>query len=171
MTRSFETTRPDDYLMRLAASDLGRGYKAMAASELALAEGQVVLDVGCGPGADLRAFGEAVGSHGCVLGIDHDVAAVAAARELVADADNISVSTGDAHALGLEAESVDRVAPVTAVFHDATEADEVLGLARVAGRAREAGYLSADAFQRWIDHLTTARFFASVTLFVVALDR
>lgn len=30
MSTAFELSPPDDYLMRLAASDLGRGYKALA---------------------------------------------------------------------------------------------------------------------------------------------
>lgn len=255
MANIFEATRPDDYLMRLAASHLGQSYKAMATAALDLAEGQSVVDVGCGPGADLLAFSAAVGPHGSVLGIDHDADAVAAAHELVGTAGNVKVSAGDAHALDLEPESVDRahtdrvlqhvadpsrvvhelfrvlrpggravlaepdwgtlaidgpdaattnayqayvvqevvhnswigrqlpglaeragftvdrVVPVTAVFHDVNEADQVLGLGRVAERAREAGYFTADAAHRWTDHLTTARFFASVTLFVVALDR
>ncbi|MGM7423571.1 methyltransferase domain-containing protein [Cellulosimicrobium sp. CpK407] len=255
MADIFEATRPDDYLMRLAASDLGRGYKAMVTAELALADGHTVVDVGCGPGADLLAFSAAVGADGLVVGIDHDVEAVEAARERVAGTRNVTVRTGDAHELDLDAGSVDRahtdrvlqhvadpgravdeiarvlrpggravlaepdwgtlaidgpdratthayqayvveevvrnawtgrqlpalaarsglsvrrVVPVTAVFRDVGEADAVLGLGRVARRAREAGYLEPDAYERWVAHLTTAAFFASVTLFVVVADR
>lgn len=36
----FEQTRPDDYLMRLAASDLGRAYKSLAVSELGSRDAQ-----------------------------------------------------------------------------------------------------------------------------------
>jgi ubiquinone/menaquinone biosynthesis C-methylase UbiE len=49
-----------DYLLRLAASDLGRADKSLAAGELAIRPGDVVLDLGCGPGADRPAFAEAV---------------------------------------------------------------------------------------------------------------
>ena len=67
--------------------------------------------------------------------------------------------------------AVDRVVPVTAVFRDVREADQVLGLARVARRAVEAGYLRERAEGRWTEHLATQPFFASVTLFVVVVDR
>ena len=52
-TPAFEETRPADYLLRHAASDLGRVYKGLAVAELAVRPGDVVLDLGCGPGADL----------------------------------------------------------------------------------------------------------------------
>lgn len=51
----FEETRPRDYLQWLAASGLGRAYKSLVASELGISLGDVVLDLGCGPGADLPA--------------------------------------------------------------------------------------------------------------------
>jgi ubiquinone/menaquinone biosynthesis C-methylase UbiE len=251
----FETTPPDDYLTRLAASDLGRGYKALARAELDLCEGHGVLDLGCGPGADLRAFAGAVGPCGTVLGLDHDAEHVAQARALTHDLATVRVEEGDVHDLDLAdasidrahtdrvlqhvadpdqvlaetfrvlrsggravlaepdwgtlvvdgpdaatsdayarfvveqvvrngrigrrlpalAErrgfSVDRVVPVTAVFRDVREADQVLGLARVARRAVEAGYLRERAEARWTEHLATQPFFASVTLFVVVADR
>jgi hypothetical protein len=61
MTIAVEQTPPSDYLTRLAASDLGRGYKALVVREMAIERGHTVLDLGCGPGADLRAFAESVG--------------------------------------------------------------------------------------------------------------
>jgi len=64
----FETTRPDDYLLRLAASDLGRGFKQLALAELRITPGQVVLDLGCGPGTDLSAYADATGADGRVIG-------------------------------------------------------------------------------------------------------
>ncbi len=251
MPTLFELSPPDDYLTRLAASDLGRGYKALATAELALRDGLDVLDLGCGPGADLPAFAEAVGPSGTVLGLDHDADAVARARALVHGLDTVRVEKADIHDLDLADACVDRahtdrvlqhvadpervlaetfrvlrpgglavlaepdwgtlvvdgpdaatsdaygrfvveqvvrngrigrrlpglaeragftverVVPVTAVFRDAQEADQVLGLARVARRAVEAGYLRERAEARWVEHLATAPFFASVTLFLV----
>ncbi|MFE4465205.1 methyltransferase domain-containing protein [Oerskovia sp. NPDC056781] len=251
----FELSRPDDYLERLAASDLGRGWKALATAELDLHHGHDVLDLGCGPGADLPTYAAAVGPSGSVLGVDHDAGAVARARALVRHLATVRVAEADVHRLGLADGSVDRahsdrvlqhvadpglvlaetfralrpggravlaepdwgtlvvdgpdaatsdaygrfvveqvvrngrigrrlaglaertgfaverVVPVTAVFRDVHEADQVLGLARVARRAVEAGYLHERAEARWTEHLTTQPFFASVTLFVVVADR
>ncbi|MCW5953064.1 MAG: methyltransferase domain-containing protein [Propionibacteriaceae bacterium] len=59
------------------------------------------------------------------------------------------------------------VNPVTSIFRDAQAADQVLGLQRNTERAVSAGYLSAAASRRWLDHLATEPFFASVTLYVV----
>ena len=67
MTSQLETVRPDDYLLRLAASDLGRAYKALVLQQLRVAPGSAVVDLGCGPGTDLPAFAEAVGPTGRVL--------------------------------------------------------------------------------------------------------
>ncbi|MBD7949130.1 methyltransferase domain-containing protein [Oerskovia rustica] len=255
MPTLFEPSPPEDYLMRLAASDLGRGYKALATAELDLRDGLDVLDLGCGPGADLSAYATAVGPSGSVLGLDHDAGAVARARALVSHLTTVRVEEADVHHLDLPDGSVDRahtdrvlqhvadpglvlaetfrvlrpggravlaepdwgtlvvdgpdaatsdaygrfvveqvvrngrigrrlaglaertglvverVVPVTAVFRDVRKADQVLGLARVARRAVEAGYLRERAKARWTEHLATQPFFASVTLFVVVADR
>lgn len=255
MPTLFELTPPDDYLVRLAASDLGRGYKALATRELDLHAGLDVLDLGCGPGADLAAYAGAVGPTGSVLGLDHDPDALAQARALTRELEQVRVQEADVHHLALGDRSidrahtdrvlqhvadpaqvlaeihrvlrpggravlaepdwgtlvvdgpdaattdayarfvveravrngrigrrlaglaersglaVDRVVPVTAVFRDVREADQVLGLARVARRAVEAGYLRERAEGRWTEHLATQPFFASVTLFVVVVDR
>lgn len=105
----FEETRPADYLMRAATSDLGKAYKAIAAEEMAIRPGDVVVDLGCGPGADLPAFAEAAGSSGRVLGIDHDPDAVRRAREQTEDLPQVEVHEGDIQALGIPAASVDKV--------------------------------------------------------------
>ncbi len=63
--------------------------------------------------------------------------------------------------------SVGKVIPVTAVFQDARSADHVLGFRRVTERSVQAEYLTADSASRWLDHLASQPFFASVTLFIV----
>lgn len=106
---NFEEARPSDYLMRLAASDHGKAYKSLAMSEMAISPGHVVLDLGCGPGADLPAFADAVGKSGRVIGVDHDADAVRQARDRTAGMPQVEVREADIHALGIPAGSVDRV--------------------------------------------------------------
>jgi ubiquinone/menaquinone biosynthesis C-methylase UbiE len=106
---TFEETRPDDYLTRFAASDFGQAYKKLAVSELVIRMGDVVLDLGCGPGADLPAFAEAAGRGGRVIGVDQDPDAVRRAREAAADLPGAEVREADIRALDLPDASVDRV--------------------------------------------------------------
>src|SRR5262245_49000563 len=73
-------TAPDpiEYLDRAATSRPGRDYKGRLLTGLRLRPGQVVLDVGCGPGTDLAALAAAVGAVGAasgdgrVIGVDTD---------------------------------------------------------------------------------------------------
>lgn len=251
---SLEDESPSDYLTRLATSGLGRAYKALVIDELAIAPGATVVDLGCGPGADLLALAGAVGPHGRVLGIDSDEGAVAEAADVTADCAQVEIVLGDIHRLSMADHSVDRihtdrvlqhvddpdavvaevarvlrpggivafaepdwdtlvidfpdratpaayrrfivervvrnsrvgrqlprwcernglhaarVIPVTAVFRDVAEADGILGLRRVTGRAVEAGYLSAEAGAAWLTHLTTEPLFASVSMFVTLAE-
>lgn len=134
----FETVTPGSvgYLDRLAATDLGRFYKGRMLDELDVRPGQTVLDLGCGPGTDLGALAEAVSGTGtdartatatstpadartatrtgpgsgpgAVIGVDHDQAAVDAARERTAGQDTVTVHLGDIHDLPLAERSVDR---------------------------------------------------------------
>jgi ribosomal protein L11 methylase PrmA len=186
-TRTFEETRPDDYLMRLAASDLGKAYKNLAVSEMTIRPGDVVVDLGCGPGADLPAFADATGGGGRVIGVDSDPDAVRQAQVRTASLPQVEVRESDVQFLDIPASSADRVhtdrvlqhvpdeagfrvgkvIPITAVFRDAQAADQVLGLRRVTGRAVAAGFLTKDSADQWLDHLVTQPFFASTTLFIL----
>jgi ubiquinone/menaquinone biosynthesis C-methylase UbiE len=105
----FEKVRPSDYLTRFAASDFGQAYKELAVSELVIRPGDVVLDLGCGPGADLPTFAEAAGSGGRVIGVDQDRDAVRQAREAAAALPGVEVREADIGALDLLDASVDRV--------------------------------------------------------------
>lgn len=58
------------------------------------------------------------------------------------------------------------VLPVTSVFRDVREADQVLGLWRTTQRAVDAGYLARGAADGWLQHLAGGPFFASVTLHI-----
>lgn len=105
------TAAPDpvEYLDRAAASATGRDYKRRLLDALDLRPGQVVIDVGCGPGTDLPAMASAVTGIGAVIGLDLDPAMRSAARQRIRGVPAVSVVGGDAHALPLRAESVDRV--------------------------------------------------------------
>lgn len=126
---AFEETRPSDYLMRLAASDLGRSYKSLAVSELAVRQGDVVVDLGCGPGADLPVFAAAAGASGRVIGVDSDLAAVRQARERTAELPQVDVREADIQALDIPAASVDRV-HTDRVLQHVPEPGTALGEAR-----------------------------------------
>jgi ubiquinone/menaquinone biosynthesis C-methylase UbiE len=108
-TPVFEETHPADYLIRAAASDLGKAYKGIAAGEMAISPGDVVLDLGCGPGADLPAFANAAGSSGRVTGIDHDPDAVRQAAERTAGLPQVEVREGDIRSLDIPAANADKV--------------------------------------------------------------
>jgi ubiquinone/menaquinone biosynthesis C-methylase UbiE len=252
--RTLETEKPSDYLTRLAASDLGRAYKDLVVAEMDLRGGDVVLDLGCGPGADLAAFVAAVGLEGRVVGIDNDPSAVRDAARVASAWPQVTIEQGDIHDLRVPDRSVDRVhtdrvlqhvgdpdvviaevarvlkpsgisgfaepdwdtlvidhpeaglagayrgyvtdravrharigrqipslcerhglrvrrvIPVTAVFRDVTQADRILGFERVTSRAVAAGYLKHHEADRWLVHLRTQPFFASVTLFVTVAE-
>ncbi|CAI9418134.1 methyltransferase domain-containing protein [Nocardioides sp. T2.26MG-1] len=252
---TLESERPADYLTRLAASELGQAYKALVVDEMQIDDGATVLDLGCGPGADLQAFADASGPQGRVIGIDSDSEAIEVARRRVAVDKQIEVAVGDVHRVPMPAHSVDRVhtdrviqhvdhpeaviaeaarvlrprgiaafaepdwdtlvidfprpevhssyrrfivdhvvrnarigrrianlcdeqglsairvIPVTAIYRDAASADRVFGFARVTRRAVEAGYLSAADADEWLGHLSTQRFFASVSLFVTLAQK
>lgn len=66
--------------------------------------------------------------------------------------------------------AVPAVLPVTPVFRDAGAADKVLGLERNTRRAVAAGYLTEDGARRWLDHLASGFFLATVTFYIVVAD-
>lgn len=67
---------------------------------LELAEGNAVLDVGCGTGDDARALAEAVGRGGRVVGVDKSLEMIEDARHRAAGLDlPVEYRVGDAYAL------------------------------------------------------------------------
>jgi ubiquinone/menaquinone biosynthesis C-methylase UbiE len=79
----FEAERPGDYLLRLAATRDATAYKQLAMAALGIRAGDTILDIGCGPAADLPDMAEAVGAAGRVIGLDSDPAALATAASRV----------------------------------------------------------------------------------------
>ncbi|GAA1956216.1 methyltransferase domain-containing protein [Kitasatospora viridis] len=108
--RMFETAVPDraGYLDRLAATDPGRTYKELALAALDVRPGQLVLDLGCGPGTDLPAFAAAAGPDGRVIGVDDDPRMVRLAHERTAALPTVEVLRADVHALPLPDGCADR---------------------------------------------------------------
>ncbi|MGN6129733.1 MAG: methyltransferase domain-containing protein [Nocardioidaceae bacterium] len=108
-TAPLEAARPADYLSRLAASELGRSYKALVIDEMAIEPGSTVVDLGCGPGADLTALAAAVGPSGRVLGIDNDERATVEAARVSSACAQVEVRVADIHRLDLADRSADRI--------------------------------------------------------------
>ncbi|MBX7194785.1 MAG: methyltransferase domain-containing protein [Sandaracinaceae bacterium] len=75
---------------------LYRPFREAAASRLALAPGQLVLDAGCGTGQSLDVLSPAVGSSGRVVGVDLSAGMLARARSRAAQKglDNVRLVEG-----------------------------------------------------------------------------
>jgi len=91
-----------------------RGEHRIALEMLALAGGEQVLDVGCGPGNFTRSFARAA-SDGLVVGLDASKTMLArAVRET--DADNVAYLRGDACALPFRDASFDAICCFAALY-------------------------------------------------------
>jgi ubiquinone/menaquinone biosynthesis C-methylase UbiE len=156
---TFEETRPSDYLTRLAASDLGKAYKSLAAAELAIRPGDMVVDLGCGPRADLPAFAAAAGGSGRVIGIDRDLEAVRQARDVATTLARVEVHQADIQALGLPTGSVDRVHTDRVLQHVPEPATALAEARRVLRRGGTAVFAEPDWDTLIIDYpdVATAR--------------
>lgn len=168
------TDRPDPavYMHQVASSGQGRAYKRSLLAAMDLRAGHHVLEVGCGPGADLPAFAAAVGPTGRVSAVDHSPAMVTAAREhatdLPATSAPVEVALGDAHALDLASASIDRAHADRVLQHVGDPAAVLAELARVARPGAVVGLAEPDwatlaiaaedlqASQAFTDHTVTA---------------
>jgi ubiquinone/menaquinone biosynthesis C-methylase UbiE len=68
------------YLDTLSATDFAKAYKRQSFEILDIQEGHWVLDVGCGPGDDVRMLAQLVGQKGKVVGIDNSEEMIIEAR-------------------------------------------------------------------------------------------
>ena len=137
-----------EYALKLTEAELGR-YRYMAESAMrmeqdlwalaGIAEGAVVADVGCGPGAISVVLAELVGPAGRVVAVDREPEAVEAARVTAAraGAGNVSVVTGDADDTGIEPGSADVVMIRHVLAHNGGREQAIVdhgaGLARPGG--------------------------------------
>lgn len=138
----------DSYALRLSEVEIGR-YRVMAEAargserdlwrDAGVVPGARVADVGCGPGAVLRALAEEVGAGGAADGIDGDAAAVAAAGAYTADLSQVTVRRGAADATGLEPGAYDTVMVRHVLAHNGPREREIV--AHLAGLLRPGGCL------------------------------
>jgi ubiquinone/menaquinone biosynthesis C-methylase UbiE len=120
------------YLTGLAASAHGRLFRERALAALDLRPGQVALDVGCGPGANLEDLSAAVTAAGRVIGVDMDPAMVGEAKRRMAGRAMVEVLLGDAHAIPVADGSVDRVQVDRVLQHVAAPGEVLAEVRRVA---------------------------------------
>ena len=81
----------------------GRTFRRRSVAALDLSAGDRVLELGCGPGNSFERLRSAVGTEGCVVGVDYSRGMTRRARERVAAAgwENVHVVRGDATAPGI----------------------------------------------------------------------
>ncbi|MGN9908843.1 methyltransferase domain-containing protein [Phytohabitans sp. LJ34] len=133
-----------EYLDAAAATAAGRGYKRRFLEALDVRPGQVVLDVGCGPGTDLVRLSGAVGEAGSVVGVDRDPAMVEHARRRASGHRNVEVRRGDVHALPCADACADRVRTDRVLQHVEDPARAVAELRRVLRPGGLAGMAELD---------------------------
>jgi SAM-dependent methyltransferase len=120
------TGAADDFVAWMAHQRRGGVDDAVAA--LDLADGDRVLDLGCGPGADLAALATRVGPSGGAVGIDRAAAMTRAARAAAPDA---AVVVGDGQALPFGPSTFAGAWARAVLVHTPSPAAAVAELARV----------------------------------------
>jgi ubiquinone/menaquinone biosynthesis C-methylase UbiE len=114
------TTDQIAYMDTAARAAIAAGdYKQRLLTAMDIRPGHVVVDIGCGPGIDLRSL---LAARAQVIGVDRDPAMIAEARRRVPGAD---VRQGDAHALPVADGSADR-ARTDRVLQHLAQPDAVL---------------------------------------------
>lgn len=116
---------------------------AEVVERLALAPGDVVLDVACGHGNFTEAIARRVGPAGLVIGLDISASMLARAARRVAGLRNVLLVRGDALALPLASSSVPKL-NCSGGLHQLPDLDRAL--AEMARVTREGGRFAASGF-------------------------
>jgi SAM-dependent methyltransferase len=127
-------------LMGLAGPDAD-GERRLVAEMLALADGDAVLDVACGPGNFTADFAHAAGD-GFAVGLDASAAMLAEAARANA-AVNVAYLRGDATALPFRDRSFDAVCCLAALYLIERPLDAVAEIARVLAPGGRVALLSS----------------------------
>lgn len=127
-----------DYALQVSDEEIAR-YRFMADrarrneadlwEQAGIVAGATVADVGCGPAAVSVVMAEVVGSSGRVIGVERDEAALAAARQVVAQsgASNVELRQAMATETGLEPGSLDVAVMRHVLAHNAAAEAEIVG--------------------------------------------
>jgi SAM-dependent methyltransferase len=123
---------PDEVERYRFMAKMARAQETEAWAEAGIEPGATIVDLGCGPGLVLAELADVVGPAGRVAGIDRQEAAIATARQVIADGglDHASVQFGDAWDSGLELGAWDVVNIRHVLAHNTAD-----NIARIAAHA------------------------------------
>jgi SAM-dependent methyltransferase len=125
----------------LFMADRAREAEADLWSMAGVAAGAVVADIGCGPAATTAVLAKTVGPDGHVTGVEPDEAALAAGRQLTAQAQltNVTLQQGTAESSGLAPGSFDVVMMRHVLAHNQASEQQIVDA--LAALAKPGGYV------------------------------
>ncbi|ANZ42822.1 ubiquinone biosynthesis protein UbiE [Lentzea guizhouensis] len=131
MANALGVPSPDKAAYMDTVAAVAGDYKRRLLDLLDLRPDLSVLDLGCGPGADLASMADAVTESGRVVGVDIDERMVAAASTRFHDRPQVEVVLGDGHALPFEDATFHRARMDRALQHVADPGAVLAELLRV----------------------------------------
>ena len=133
------------YLDTMSAQAPMQALKRRSFALLAVHPGAHLLDVGCGPGDDVRALAQLVGRTGRVVGVDQSATMIAAARTRAAGAPlSVAYQVGDAQHLAFADESFDGCRAERVLMHVAHPQHALAEMIRVTRRGGRLVVLDPD---------------------------